>query len=124
MGARSLILLALAACGGGAATNSPATPSVGAVTPSLRDKVVADFEAAVKTSREAYVALFDFVAVGEYLSCGNDDCKNQLPNFRLSPGVTIDIVADNGDQPNFIGRASAFGGTKTFTYNSAAGGMR
>ena len=66
MGARSLILLALAACGGGAATTASTTPSVGAVTPSLRDKVVADFEAAVKTSREAYAALFDFVAVGEY----------------------------------------------------------
>jgi hypothetical protein len=28
--------------------------------------VIADFEAAVKTSKDAYVALFDFVAVGEY----------------------------------------------------------
>jgi type IV pilus assembly protein PilA len=65
-----------------------------------------------------------FVGVGEYLSCDNDLCKNQLPNFRLSPGVSIDIVADNGPHPNFIGTASAFGGSKTFTYNSAAGGMR
>jgi hypothetical protein len=31
----------------------------------MAEKVVADFETAIKTSREAYVALFDFVAVGE-----------------------------------------------------------
>jgi prepilin-type N-terminal cleavage/methylation domain-containing protein len=65
-----------------------------------------------------------FVAVGEYLSCTNDTCKSQLPNFRLSPGVTINIAADNGSHPSFLGTASAAGGSKTFTYNSAAGGMR
>jgi hypothetical protein len=63
MGARSLILLAVAACGGSVAT----TPSVASMPKAdLRDKVVADFEAAVKQSRDAYVALFDFAAVGEY----------------------------------------------------------
>jgi hypothetical protein len=31
----------------------------------MPEKVVADFEAAVKGSRDAYVALFDFAAVGE-----------------------------------------------------------
>jgi prepilin-type N-terminal cleavage/methylation domain-containing protein len=65
-----------------------------------------------------------FVAVGEYLSCSNDQCKNQLPDFRLSPGVTISIAADNGPHPSFLGTASAAGGAKVFTYNSAAGGMR
>lgn len=38
----------------------PATP------PITGDKVVADFEAAVLASRDAYVDLFDFDAVGEY----------------------------------------------------------
>lgn len=70
-------------------------------------------------AEEAY-----FVAVGEYLSCANDTCKSQLPSFRLSPGVTINIAADNGAQPSFLGTAAAAGGSRTFTYNSAAGGMR
>ena len=70
-------------------------------------------------AQEAY-----FVAVGEYLSCTNEICKNQLPNFRLSPGVAIDIEADNGPHPSFLGTATAAGGSRTFTYNSAAGGMR
>jgi hypothetical protein len=64
MGKRGLILAVLAACGGGTTTtgggvNKPASGSVS-------DRVVADFEAAVKLSKDAYVALFDFVAVGEY----------------------------------------------------------
>jgi hypothetical protein len=64
MGPRSLILIAaLAACGGGATSTPPTAPST---KPRLRDKVVADFEAAVKQSKDAYLALFDFAAVGEY----------------------------------------------------------
>lgn len=70
-------------------------------------------------AEEAY-----FVAVGEYVNCSNDTCKTQLPSFRLSPGVTIDIAADNGPHPSFLGTAAAAGGSKTFTYNSAAGGLR
>ena len=70
-------------------------------------------------AEEAY-----FVGVGEYLSCVNDDCKNQLPDFRLSPGVEIHINANNGPHPSFLGTAVATGGDKTFSYNSAAGGMR
>jgi hypothetical protein len=65
MGKRSLILVAIAAtacdpvppASGGAATTPKAA--------TIADRVAADFEAAVKTSKEAYVALFDFVAVGE-----------------------------------------------------------
>lgn len=57
MGARGLIgWLVLAACG------HPATPK----PTSLSDRVAADFEAAVKQSKDAYVALFDFAAVGEF----------------------------------------------------------
>ncbi len=69
-------------------------------------------------AEEAY-----FVAVGDYLSCRDDICKNQLPDFRLSPGVSIDLAADNGNNPTFSGTASAAGGNKTFTYDSAGGGM-
>ena len=56
MGARGLIVLALAACG------HPATPRQPA---SLPERVAADFAAAVAQSKDAYVALFDFAAVGE-----------------------------------------------------------
>jgi hypothetical protein len=84
------------------------------------------FDARVKSdlrnaanAEEAY-----FVAVGEYLSCADDQCKNQLPDFRLSPAVTIKIAADNGPHPSFVGTASHIGGGKIYTYNSAAGGMR
>jgi hypothetical protein len=70
MGKRGLILALLAACGGGAGGASGTTTTGGGATKpasgSIRDRVVADFEAAVKTSKDAYVALFDFVAVGEY----------------------------------------------------------
>ncbi len=56
MGARGLIVL-VAACG---------SPQRGGTPADLPAKVAADFETAVKTSKDAYVALFDFSAVGEY----------------------------------------------------------
>jgi hypothetical protein len=61
MGTRSLILVALAGCGGSSA--QPSTPARPAAIP---DRVVMDFEQAVKTSKDAYVGLFDFTAVGEF----------------------------------------------------------
>jgi prepilin-type N-terminal cleavage/methylation domain-containing protein len=70
-------------------------------------------------AEEAY-----FVAIGDYLSCSDQVCKDQLPDFRLSPGVTITVAANNGPQPTFVGTATAAGGSRTFTYDSAAGGMR
>ena len=54
MGKRSLILSLLLAL----APTAKADP--------MADKIVADFEQATKTSKDAYVGLFDFVAVGEY----------------------------------------------------------
>ena len=62
MGPRSLSLVALAlgACG------HPATPTAPASPTALRDRVAADFEKAVLANKDAYVALFDFVDVGEY----------------------------------------------------------
>ena len=58
MGARGLIVVMVAACG--------ATYHVPEPTAELPARVAADFEAAVKQSKDAYVALFDFSAVGEY----------------------------------------------------------
>src|SRR3954462_7100944 len=63
MGARRLIVAtlagALAACGPKAAP-VPARPT------SMEARVAADFEAAVNQNKDAYVGLFDFVAVGQY----------------------------------------------------------
>jgi hypothetical protein len=60
MGARSLILaLSLAACGPKPAP-APAKPV------SMQQRIASEFEQAVKTSKDAYVSLFDFVAVGQY----------------------------------------------------------
>ena len=64
-----------------------------------------------------------FVSVGDYLSCVDDTCKTQLPEFRLSNGVSIELSANNGPQPTFSGTATAVGGSKTFMYDSSAGGM-
>lgn len=44
---------------------SPPAPPPPAKPATMAERVVADFEAAIKTGRDAYVALFDFVAVGE-----------------------------------------------------------
>lgn len=60
MGARSLILVGvLAACG-------PKPPPEPAKPVSLKQRIASEFEQAVKTSKDAYVSLFDFVAVGQY----------------------------------------------------------
>jgi len=59
MGKRCLIFTALIACGSPAPTR-PTPPA------SLPDRIAADFEVAVKENKDAYVSLFDFVAVGEY----------------------------------------------------------
>jgi hypothetical protein len=58
VGTRGLALAALAACGRAQHGGPPAAD--------LPARVAADFETAVKTSKDAYVALFDFSAVGEY----------------------------------------------------------
>jgi len=61
MGNRSLILLVASAACQPPAPTAPACPAQ-----SVEDKVVAEFEKAVLTSKDAYVDLFDFVAVGEF----------------------------------------------------------
>jgi type IV pilus assembly protein PilA len=69
-------------------------------------------------AEEAY-----FLGTGDYLDCSDAVCSNQLPDFRLSPGVTIQMTADNGPQPTFTGKASSAQGHRTFNYDSAGGGM-
>jgi hypothetical protein len=71
MGARRVVVL-LAACG---------APQHASNT-SLDTRVAADFEQAVKTSKDAYVALFDFSAVGEYeILLHRYDLLGRFPNL-------------------------------------------
>jgi hypothetical protein len=100
MGERSLILITLAACGGGAGTTGPTTPSGNDAMPSkaklpLREQVVADFEAAVLANKEAYVGLFDFVAVGEYeILLHRYDLNGRLKN--LTDGQKTQFLGEDG----------------------------
>jgi hypothetical protein len=67
MGARSLSLVMLAACGGAHPVDPGSGPAQqNATKPGSPERVAQDFEHAVLESRDAYVGLFDFVAVGEY----------------------------------------------------------
>jgi hypothetical protein len=81
MGQRSLIgvvLLGLAACPKGADSVEPANPA----PTDIKSRVVADFEAATKASKDAYVALFDFAAVGEMeILLHRYDLNGRLPNL-------------------------------------------
>ncbi|MBA3457796.1 MAG: hypothetical protein H0T42_32235 [Deltaproteobacteria bacterium] len=82
MGARSLILPTLAVLGGCSSPKPPGQPKPPAA---LADRVVADFEAAVKQSKDAYVALFDFAAVGEYeILLHRYDLNGRLTNLTES----------------------------------------
>jgi hypothetical protein len=75
MGAGRLSLVVLAACA--------SAPQPTQSHESLADRVAADFEAAVLQSRDAYVGLFDFVAVGEYeILLHRYDLNGRLPNLE------------------------------------------
>jgi len=75
------------------------------------------------TSEEAYFAT---TPLG-YASCTDSGCNDpNLPGFALSSTVKISMVGNNGGaQPTFTGTSySTSGSNKTFTYNSAKGGMQ
>ena len=93
MGARSLILgaalAATTACHGG-----PPAPAAPAAKP-LPERVVADFEAAVLHDQDAYVGLFDFVAVGEYeILLHRYDLGGRMRN--LEPDQKAELAAEDG----------------------------
>jgi type IV pilus assembly protein PilA len=72
------------------------------------------------TSEEAV-----FASTESYVSCANTDCETALPGFELSDTVNIAMTAATGSNPSFTGTASSSSGSsKTFTYDSAAGGMQ
>lgn len=66
-------------------------------------------------AQEAYFALNEV-----YVSCSDAVCVTQLPGFRLSDGVSIDFTAAAG---GFTGTASHAQGSRTWTYDSDAGGI-
>jgi hypothetical protein len=120
MGKRSLILILLAACGGGtaerripgAAADPPvATPKAPAeqfpperAALSLRERVVFDFERAVRTSREAYVGLFDFTSVGQIeVLLHRYDMAGRLPNL---PDDLKAIYLEEDGTPYSVARES------------------
>ncbi len=70
-------------------------------------------------AEEAY-----FIAEGAYLACADAACEANLPNFRKSATVVITITANNGvGSPTWMGVASSDRGLRTFTWDSAGGGM-
>lgn len=81
MGERSLTLAMLALIAGCPAktVEQPSQPGT------IAERVVADFEAAVKQNKDAYVALFDFAAVGEYeILLHRYDLNGRLTNLTES----------------------------------------
>lgn len=96
MGKRSLILVLLAACGAPQVEHKPPPlrpPPAKRPVPteqfpperaamSIRERVVFDFEQAVKKSKDAYVALFDFTSVGQIeVLLHRYDMAGRLPNL-------------------------------------------
>lgn len=70
-------------------------------------------------AEEAY-----FLASGGYLDCADTACETELPNFRKSATVAIKLTANNVvGSPSWSGVASSDRGKRTFTWNSATGGM-
>ncbi len=93
MGARGLIAASLvAACG------HPAAPAVDKPAPAaLPDRVAADFEKAVLTSKDAYVELFDFVAVGEYeILLHRYDLNSRVASIELTEAKRAQFAGEDG----------------------------
>jgi hypothetical protein len=91
MGKRSLIAL-VAACSGGSAATTTTTTAKPATLP---ERVVADFESAVRANKDAFVALFDFAAVGEVeILLHRYDLNGRLPN--LPEDMKTAFAAEDG----------------------------
>jgi type IV pilus assembly protein PilA len=67
---------------------------------------------------EAYYATF-----AAYADCDDAACKTALPDFRLSPDVSISMRGFNSSSPSFTGLARSTFGSRVFSYDSAAGGI-
>lgn len=89
---RLLALAALAVgCGGGAPAPERPRPAVDA----LPDRVVWDFEHAVLDSKDAFLGLFDFTAVGEMeILLHRYDALGRLPD--IDEETTAEYLAEDG----------------------------
>ena len=73
------------------------------------------------TSEEAV-----FATSQAYVTCANAACETSLPGFQLSDTVAIAMATSAaGANPSFTGTSNSTSGSgKTFSYDSAAGGMQ
>ena len=105
MGSRCVVALLAFACGPGTRSGTPDSVkpepvqhSVAASKPrptAMPERVVFDFEQAVKTSKDAYVELFDFVAVGEFeILLHRYDLNGRLKN--LPPDIKLQFATEDG----------------------------
>jgi hypothetical protein len=96
MGQRSLILVGLGLLGLGGAGCPRSQPQPSKPAPAgMPEKVVADFEAAILSGPDAFVALFDFAAVGEMeILLHRYDLTGRLPN--LDDRTKAELAAEDG----------------------------
>jgi hypothetical protein len=91
MGRGCLIFLVLAGCGASAPTPAPQAPR----PETLPERVVWDFERAVLDSKESFLALFDFTAVGEMeILLHRYDLLGRLPG--ITEKMKADYAAEDG----------------------------
>ena len=131
MGQRSLTLcsLLLAGCPGG--KSEPTTPqpidNTGALPPAVTGfsaKVAADFEKAILAGPDAYVALFDFAAVGEMevlfhrydLNGRMELTDDEIDRFTAEDGTPYSVERERRNVGNFY----EFLGTRTIGKGSCA----
>ncbi len=70
-------------------------------------------------AQEAYL-----LDAGTYLSCSDAACENNLPNFRRSNTVSIQLTAANtAGVPTWTGQATSSGGQTTVLWDSNIGGF-
>jgi hypothetical protein len=98
MGRRGLIALAAlvaAGCGGGGAGGATAAERPRPGLDALPDRVVWDFEHAVRDSQEAFLGLFDFTAVGEMeILLHRYDALGRLPG--ITEARVAEYLAEDG----------------------------
>src|SRR5262249_42791798 len=92
MGSRGRLIVAVVAL---AATGCPHPPVDKPTPAAMRERVAAEFETAVLTSKDAYVDLFDFSAVGEYETLLHRyDLDGRFPN--LSDAQKAQYAGEDG----------------------------
>lgn len=66
-----------------------------------------------------------FATQGVYASCASSPaCMAALPSVAISNDVDLAMTANNGPSPSFTGTATSTKGSRTFSYDSNAGGLQ